>query len=103
MRISDWSSDVCSSDLESGVDPRLLTATDDDRRTGIRQSLGNGQADTACGAGDDRHLAGEIDDHVGDPLKRRMKSEAPALMEALRRLSRSWGRDRKSTRLNSSH
>src|SRR3546814_17631137 len=49
MRISDWSSDVCSSDLHAQVDTQGRVETDGrqhDRKAarGFRQGLGQGQA-----------------------------------------------------------
>src|SRR3546814_19166155 len=64
MRISDWSSDVCSSDLrdqhawacEHGVAERRQFEGVDDRRA--VEQIGGGQAGARIGAGDDRR-AGE--------------------------------------------
>src|SRR3546814_9275764 len=104
MRISDWSSDVCSSDLlglvryVAGLHDRLaaigfdlfgdrlaclgLAAGNHQFRAMLRQTQRNGAADAAAGAGDDSHLALQIEQIVH-----------PGFLVFL---------DRKSTRLNSS-
>src|SRR3546814_7304881 len=56
MRISDWSSDVCSSDLRVDVDER------DVRRAVLRQHHRRRAADAAGRSGDDRALALDIHD-----------------------------------------
>ncbi|MNJ55910.1 hypothetical protein D3C77_514290 [compost metagenome] len=45
------------------LDAVLLAAADDHGSTGIRQPLGNSQANTAGGARNDSGLAGKVDDH----------------------------------------
>src|SRR3546814_1373424 len=96
MRISDWSSDVCSSDLHlglfeqadraRGVDQRQILRGRDDHRAGGLVALDHGELDVA-GA------RRQIDDERVDV--------APARVDQLfERLAR---QDRKSTRLNSSH
>src|SRR3546814_5545285 len=72
MRISDWSSDVCSSDLHLGRGP-----------------CRHGQADRRRGAGADRGT---------DALRRQAGADGAAAAER-----RAGEKDRKSTRLNSSH
>src|SRR3546814_9409069 len=87
MRISDWSSDVCSSDLpESDL---LESAMDDFER---RHLLGDEQHFLAArdGGGDD----------VGDRL-RLARPGRP--LDDERSPAGGLGEDRKSTRLNSSH
>src|SRR3546814_6468494 len=97
MRISDWSSDVCSSDLRLGIDDTVAVADRD-----------------ACGRGGGLHiLLGFEDDRLG--LLILAKPEITRM--AQRALARHLGigdfgdelrldpvrPDRKSTRLNSSH
>src|SRR3546814_9567685 len=107
MRISDWSSDVCSSDLES---ESAIASTDR-------------QPQVATGQGEERAVAAKFDganaivveasrcrsDCAGDIIlggdvglaatNRSGEIEAPVAGE----LEFHRGRDRKSTRLNSSH
>src|SRR3546814_10384678 len=44
MRISDWSSDVCSSDLEAGLDPEAPPATLADIKTASQAIVDSGAA-----------------------------------------------------------
>src|SRR3546814_9781395 len=94
MRISDWSSDVCSSDLlEVGVlfgIGRGGTAWPDERCVEGRR------LEAGCDIGIDHHLIGRlpIGAHFpGDEIRRGIIGLRPE----------AGGRDRKSTRLNSSH
>src|SRR3546814_5877929 len=95
MRISDWSSDVCSSDLQSGQ-------ADDPG------AWGYGIAASCCNVDpvDERQGAEQCgtDDRREEPPRR---CQHPALQGCCRTgglgLQPVAGRDRKSTRLNSSH
>src|SRR3546814_8491031 len=98
MRISDWSSDVCSSDLAPGE----------------RQVRAPLPRDRAAGAGGRRAPAGPAAGRAGGVLGARqawgsrMKTLLLFLATALAEilgcyLPYLWLRDRKSTRLNSSH
>src|SRR3546814_17720178 len=60
MRISDWSSDVCSSDLVAHVEVRLLFRYADTRATIL---LRRGDAATATGGGQDEAASGRHRDH----------------------------------------
>src|SRR3546814_10511429 len=51
MRISDWSSDVCSSDLTAGVKPPQRRTGGDEIRGGVEVG-GEGAADTVAEAGE---------------------------------------------------
>src|SRR3546814_5378947 len=97
MRISDWSSDVCSSDLKEIVeDPYLLSEL----------FVGDAPEDIIPWSTIDRgvfpspELGGDVlcDMLIDDP--RRLRS---LCVEQLRREPNQTFRDRKSTRLNSSH
>src|SRR3546814_4711359 len=88
MRISDWSSDVCSSDLSE-------TAVRLDRRCSCRQLAVADGDEPPARAGGDRNMAADAGDG------RRSLSRGAVGGDAGDDLS--GGRDRKSTRLNSSH
>src|SRR3546814_5879163 len=98
MRISDWSSDVCSSDLLAGEhQPALalvrhlvavLVAAEEERDEGL--------------AGDVGALVGGFADQVGDLLHRHADLELGELAIGCRN-TRDLALDRKSTRLNSSN
>src|SRR3546814_10845719 len=101
MRISDWSSDVCSSDLEfperDADRPRLAVAQDAQLDSGTR----------GLGADEGRQVAGLADvdavdrpDHVADPQACLLPRAARS--NVVDECSVGVG-DRKSTRLNSSH
>src|SRR3546814_9242605 len=115
MRISDWSSDVCSSDLElvgAAVAPDDLAQ----RRKGLIDD-GEGLAaglpdrrqrivtDEAGAAALDAELADlvRVAQMVGalDPLRGRLQADLGAV--AQHREAKRLLRDRQSTRLNSSH
>src|SRR3546814_7684941 len=90
MRISDWSSDVCSSDLESGRADTWRAGG----LSGLRTALvGAGRADAvASGIGSSRTGA-------RDPKK----SRGVLRGDTIARYAWIQAPDRKSTRLNSSH
>src|SRR3546814_7241422 len=107
MRISDWSSDVCSSDLRrgsrrAGADPRLLAA---DRREALHQAVAARDAAQPHllrrdGHGDLLRLRERHPDAPQQPSGVRADPpDEPAVADVgpVRR------EDRKSTRLNSSH
>src|SRR3546814_3668302 len=114
MRISDWSSDVCSSDLldlARQIEIARLGAAEL-ARAGVRQRARGHQFDDAMHAGDRPH---PLADFVTKPASF-FRIRRPALDEDRRRLFAARRRyrkrgdvaglepgDRKSTRLNSSH
>src|SRR3546814_6381551 len=90
MRISDWSSDVCSSDLPEPID--------DDEIAGPQQAERMVQ--------ERRVRAGDGDGHrdADDPLAPEEGPDAPIHETEMARMPDRGGLgDRKSTRLNSSH
>src|SRR3546814_10667560 len=104
MRISDWSSDVCSSDLDPAAEvPGLGVAHDLTRvadRLQIagdevveRRSFRAGDLDDAASRRGERHIGNEGSNVVG----------RNGLEQAWRKPDHGSIRDRKSTRLNSSH
>src|SRR3546814_1255307 len=98
MRISDWSSDVCSSDLESNVNVILETLTDGGRNLAMAQRYLPEIVD-----GDKRILL--IDGKPVDYCLARIP-QGDEFRGNLAAGGRGEGRplrDRKSTRLNSSH
>src|SRR3546814_6361330 len=104
MRISDWSSDVCSSDLALPPDPDLAEAYKVSRVT-VRKAL-DGLVDARLltrrqGAG--TFVAARVEKNFAtiSSFTEDMLSRGRAPRSEW--LSRSEGRDRKSTRLNSSH
>src|SRR3546814_14441252 len=64
MRISDWSSDVCSSDLAGAISIDLQTGASNggdaegDRFDGVERFIGTGFADALVGDGGDQILVG---------------------------------------------
>src|SRR3546814_2035886 len=120
MRISDWSSDVCSSDLacrccdgENGRRRQHADARENlpalSRWTAASFTLMDQSLSCAQSAADPRKLANLGRGHVCSslhPIYRREPECAALLFLWLRRLGRkqhSACLDRKSTRLNSSH
>src|SRR3546814_6613219 len=108
MRISDWSSDVCSSDLVDLMDPLAAAGEADVGHQGLARAV----HDTA----DDGDREGRGD--VGQPLLQhahgldhielltgagRAGDDVDAAMAQAERLEDVEAGDRKSTRLNSSH
>src|SRR3546814_3963545 len=114
MRISDWSSDVCSSDLIS----RLMPSPDKNRHdgyleryltTGERRIIGIGRTVLACRR-DGSTFPVELS--VGEAISDKQRvftgfirdlSERHETQERLEELQSKLIQDRKSTRLNSSH
>src|SRR3546814_8405880 len=110
MRISDWSSDVCSSDLEAGPAPAAVHLDTGMARLGLPPAeldILIAEPQRLAGAGMRyllSHLAcADTPDH---PLNRRQQQDfanaVARLPNAVACLAASSG-DRKSTRLNSSH
>src|SRR3546814_3547804 len=107
MRISDWSSDVCSSDLEPAEFARLLIAVKNG--TPVRLS----DVAKVYGGQQDEYQAAWFNDArtVGLQISKRPEANAVATVEAIRArlpqlrasLPSNVTIDRKSTRLNSSH
>src|SRR3546814_7666715 len=117
MRISDWSSDVCSSDLPEACRPPPHRGA---RQGGLgRKLVGPGPRSGAVDPLPGRlvHLrtgqAGQLAKpllvvggkaaQVAEPVVESSLSDADALVEEQRAASRVEAKDRKSTRLNSSH
>src|SRR3546814_3574199 len=96
MRISDWSSDVCSSDLVPEAAVHLLDASD-----GTAERCRYVHWDASTGYGDSESFVGWRLADVRDPHYRAAVLAAYGRTVAGRRHSASL--DRKSTRLNSSH
>src|SRR3546814_3473990 len=103
MRISDWSSDVCSSDLEAGAVIVILARAVAGGRIIVE---GRGRAD--LGAVGDARARGRRDGPADRQRPRRPRRDAAdgphaggAVIAAETRRAREV--DRKSTRLNSSH
>src|SRR3546814_6922602 len=110
MRISDWSSDVCSSDLNGSISVFMCCA-----RGRFNSEIGRNAADDDCFNAPPAKLKVEVssvegaplvfcDPQVGGPGQSLVKFE-PILHEWPFRRGRcliDW-RDRQSTRLNSSH
>src|SRR3546814_7444226 len=99
MRISDWSSDVCSSDLDRGgiggrFEPQPIAAflpAPACQRAGARLPVGR-RIETRDHAEAERRILWQILDHAGDAII--LLKIAAGERQRL---------DRKSTRLNSSH
>src|SRR3546814_1927754 len=102
MRISDWSSDVCSSDLLIFAAvarrlPEILIAVRDLRERAFVQFDGLGEVEDDPVAPGFEHRLDDPQHLVASDQCGRMLRTAQQDPEALR------ARDRKSTRLNSSH
>src|SRR3546814_7708868 len=110
MRISDWSSDVCSSDLVAavGIEADFLQRGDDHRLALVPgaaqvmdlQALGNDLADREARA---ERAIGILEDDLHGAAQRPQVLVAEALDGLAVEADGALGRDRKSTRLNSSH
>src|SRR3546814_1888013 len=102
MRISDWSSDVCSSDLAMTIDGRIRF-----NRRGILAAVLAGLAVTGCGKSADENrdmvVAATVDGQVEKPNVKlgfiKLTDMAPLAIAK----EKGFFEDRKSTRLNSSH
>src|SRR3546814_2302412 len=100
MRISDWSSDVCTSDLTPGptCDSRPPRGNWADPVTERSRQVHYRHRITDCPA------ASATAEFAHDRYRyRRRKPARPDAPEPAHRLDRAVGLDRKSTRLNSSH
>src|SRR3546814_4312060 len=97
MRISDWSSDVCSSDLAGQLRRSVAFAVDrvlsPSRMTSMRTSL----SIVLCGLASTPALAADLDLKLQIPQIDVVEYHRPYVAVWLERA------DRKSTRLNSSH
>src|SRR3546814_6768080 len=107
MRISDWSSDVCSSDLDYRVfvpvtiDRQFRTARNlTSALTGQKHQIKPvGNLVNAIFNGDARHVR-----TPNSPIRERKAGNSPALQSQFSQSdSAAADQDRKSTRLNSSH
>src|SRR3546814_10809943 len=98
MRISDWSSDVCSSDLHLHIEDRFLT-----REMRGLVVVGEGYRDVAAlaGSGADKLALEARNEALGAELEM-VALCRPALERSTVDLADEV-EDRKSTRLNSSH
>src|SRR3546814_4671725 len=98
MRISDWSSDVCSSDLWGSGPGPPQSAPAENRRSGIaepdREQHRGQPIEEAVAFGGERDEAFEA--RLADLDVARRDRDDPPLADQI-------GLDRKSTRLNSSH
>src|SRR3546814_6047816 len=111
MRISDWSSDVCSSDLTNLVVEPILVAEDIIQRVMEQWQQSNDSLGDALGDDDDLDnldISGGDEDAGGDAGVEAKGDDTPVvkfvnkvLIDAIRRGASDI--DRKSTRLNSSH
>src|SRR3546814_1044261 len=101
MRISDWSSDVCSSDLRTGfavaIVHRLLGVHEDDLMHDylLTNTAGKIEERIAQGAA---HIRSRYGAEIHDDAIRALMSVNPIYLDAALATV-----DRKSTRLNSSH
>src|SRR3546814_7778384 len=110
MRISDWSSDVCSSDLgegdfgdEFGFEPMHLARGDfvDVERRGLAFELGEYLREVGHGAGIEAGAdIALVDERIALMLREEERGKGARLR---RRGFPADDEDRKSTRLNSSH
>src|SRR3546814_7217723 len=108
MRISDWSSDVCSSDLE--VQLVVVVEEPDLAVGGVMQRVGvlGGHLQEVVVAGVDAHAVVDV---LGEPRLRlavalqahHLEADHQAIADAVAVAGGEVGVDRKSTRLNSSH
>src|SRR3546814_2205490 len=116
MRISDWSSDVCSSDLAPRHFADVGLAADDARIDGEFVAAAARQYVAAAQArfqpprdGDDEFVAGQRPDMLVDPAEPRQVEQQYRMLGKFLALDAHLdqflepGADRKSTRLNSSH
>src|SRR3546814_9199970 len=98
MRISDWSSDVCSSDLGALADAEL--------RQGEGAGAVRADAEAAALLRVEHHV-GVVEEMLRDgdlgPLQVQAQAEVVGLLHRVGIPQRRARRDRKSTRLNSSH
>src|SRR3546814_7027662 len=107
MRISDWSSDVCSSDLQRQATPELDKARSDQPQG--RQARGAREREQDRGR-KRQHERAHADEHgereAAPPLggnRRQARQSSGQQREGEQRIETESGRDRTSTRLNYSH
>src|SRR3546814_5584482 len=123
MRSSDWSSDVCSSDLASGTDSRRIGGFNQQSELvdvaglpGSRCTHQEIPEDVVFPADPDRRAVGVIGDELGRPVGVQSPGRSlgradqfkPTRVREYQRtgqaeLASGYVEDRKSTRLNSSH
>src|SRR3546814_10461914 len=102
MRISDWSSDVCSSDLSTAFDSVTLYGWDPDLRPDIYGKVGNSGVSIATL--DDMKVLYSGFDLCAPTTSVSMTINGPAPMILAMFMNTAIDQqDRKSTRLNSSH
>src|SRR3546814_1159994 len=109
MRISDWSSDVCSSDLHKASVGRNSRGNEYDN-TGIVSQMLKLRAEKAKMLGFDTYAAYALDDNTAktpEAVNEMLGKLAPAAVANAKKeaadLQAMIDQDRKSTRLNSSH
>src|SRR3546814_5501174 len=114
MRISDWSSDVCSSDLDAGRRAALDFVTISAARPGCYAWSNRTTPRSSLKPSESRDLGGEVVDalaaparrscgRLGLPVERRRACRRNRARRGAQVRHRELGEDRKSTRLNSSH
>src|SRR3546814_991215 len=101
MRISDWSADVCSSDLASGTSTRLAVAGMDLPYSVPNWAVDHFPADVGLPLGFARGNANLHGAFFTESFMDELAHQAQ--MEAMSFRIQMLGGDRKSTRLNSSH
>src|SRR3546814_15058239 len=97
MRISDWSSDVCSSDLRPGIEHHAIA----DNRQRAPHDAGRQQAELVGVLADDKRMAGimpalETDDDIGS-LRKPVDNLSLSLVAPLRSEERRVGKECVST------
>src|SRR3546814_10564139 len=106
MRISDWSSDVCSSDLLAAIECRLRQrGIEEDERLCRHAAIldeAERQGGDSAAPGDVGRRAAEMRDRIGEARAVHVQPEPTLRAQRADRSDLGWG-DRKSTRLNSSH
>src|SRR3546814_4656997 len=99
MRISDWSSDVCSSDLGAPRDDDAAPGNLGKRR---RHGLAEAERDDPSARGLPPGCGNQASKGGGSTRREKSGRLERSFIEGLRAIGRQGG-DRKSTRLNSSH
>src|SRR3546814_4262156 len=98
MRISDWSSDVCSSDLAGGARRRILRRDDHDEKAPIGETVGMKRVIADRGY-DANRIRATLRAQGTIPVIPGHRNRTRPIQYDERR----YKEDRKSTRLNSSH
>src|SRR3546814_6804831 len=102
MRISDWSSDVCSSDLGGFLDARAQTAEIEEQR--LMGRGGAGAHDRPVAQDKVLHRRADPPRGIGREAEVALRLEpAGSLQQPKGAFLAEVAQDRKSTRLNSSH